>query len=633
MLSFCNPKTFQAKALQSTQGRPATAPLPRHTFSMDPMADQGDTLSLNDLALESPTTSQHDHPEPLSHRQEHLAAAEVRRLGLNPKFMQQLQRQRLRNEDDIVASLSQETQVLEAVNPLHAREKKSRVQSTTLRAANASQAQNMKAGGFNAPAGKFKSRLNGAAPAFTPLGNHDMGHSHGSQDAEPSVLVFRTVPPWRIDRQHRQNAITDARRSRQGHSTPTIPSYQALSITPLGTRERRVPTSHSPPRTGTPLVSPFRIAPPWRIDKWYRENVKPSYQALPIAPLGTRAPPLLQGTATTAITAGRLPSLTRGLPWVSQQARYSSLQPIPEPPRYSLRSSNQQTTPRDIRPLQKSLHTSRQSPNPRPSPSRAQTPRPAPTPTPQYLLQAEFNPKALIKPKRLLLVLDLNGTLLCRNRQKVSKPRTNLKLFLNYCLKEHSVLVWSSATPPNVTSVCARIFSSEQRQQLLGTWARDTLGLTESEYNDKSQVYKRLERIWDDQNLQETHPNHASGGKWSQANTLLLDDSVAKAKAQPYNLIEIPELTKEAKMETGKDYLGQVVAYVEEARRWNDVSAFAKRKRFKVDQGWAWNWKAGRKAELGEVGVDGVTREDWDKAADSGEMSEDEGGGGVKLNG
>ena len=76
---------------------------------------------------------------------------------------------------------------------------------------------------------------------------------------------------------------------------------------------------------------------------------------------------------------------------------------------------------------------------------------PAPTPTPAYLGDAHADPNLLSSPQRLLLVLDLNGTLLYRPRASQNyTPRPCLSNFLNYAFANHSLLVWSSAQPYTV---------------------------------------------------------------------------------------------------------------------------------------------------------------------------------------
>ena len=218
----------------------------------------------------------------------------------------------------------------------------------------------------------------------------------------------------------------------------------------------------------------------------------------------------------------------------------------------------------------------------------------APEPTASYLGQSSQPTQKLLLPQTLLLVLDLNGTLVHRGKSGHSiYPRPNLDQFLKYCLKNHSVCIWSSARPVNVELMCSRIFQPHQRALLLAEWGRDTLGLSKGDYNEKVQVYKRLDVIWKSINLQHKHPHYQLGGRWSQANTVLIDDSMLKAVAQPYNHIEIPEYKGNGA--DGDTVLGQVVAYLEEARTWKDVSSFMREEKFMIKGGWDWDWKQSRR--------------------------------------
>ena len=350
----------------------------------------------------------------------------------------------------------------------------------------------------------------------------------------------------------------------------------------------------APSQRAATSVSNFRKVPPWRVNKSYRDSIVPVYQALQIAPLGQGIRSVTRGIPTTAVTVDRLSSPKRGLPSVSQPARALRTETLKES-KNTKSSTPQATQPPSGNGSPSEQVINHQSSHVKTSTAQGKKPLSAPAPTTQYLHLANLPPKSLLEPQRLLLVLDLNGTLLYRNKASSSyRPRNSLNPFLDYCLTNHSVLIWSSATPTNVEGVCEKLFNPRQRLQLLGEWGRDTLDLTNAEYYQKCQVYKRLERIWEGRALRDSHPDHASGGRWSQANTLLLDDSATKAQAQPHNLVELPEFTRNAELERGKDILGQVVAYLEEARMWEDVSAFAKRKKFTVDGGWAWDWDSGR---------------------------------------
>ena len=125
---------------------------------------------------------------------------------------------------------------------------------------------------------------------------------------------------------------------------------------------------------------------------------------------------------------------------------------------------------------------------------------------------------------------------------------------------------------------------------LLGEWGRDTLGLTSTQYKERVQVYKRLDRICDNDNLQHLHSDSRLGQRWGQHNTVLIDDSISKVTAQPFNHVEVPEFVRGGS-ETeghGRNVLGQVVGYLEEARKWSDLSGFVRRRPFAIDEEWTW---------------------------------------------
>lgn len=89
---------------------------------------------------------------------------------------------------------------------------------------------------------------------------------------------------------------------------------------------------------------------------------------------------------------------------------------------------------------------------------------------------------------------------------------------------------------------------SDQLQELVAVWARDKLNIPAHAYNDRVQVYKRLTWIWSDKAVQSTHPDPKR--VWSQANTILIDDSAEKAASEPHNLIRLQEFVGEDEHET-----------------------------------------------------------------------------------
>ena len=311
-----------------------------------------------------------------------------------------------------------------------------------------------------------------------------------------------------------------------------------------------------------------------------------------------------------------------------------------------------------------------------PSSYRSSQPPPPPAiraaPRPTYLEQAKQPSRELSEQealdRKLLVVLDLNGTLVFRGKSGSGRaidstravPRPYLYCFLQYCLGRSSsnapngkqvsiasrphgshfwqltpatdtllakvheprsagkaeVVVWSSAQPMNVDSMVRASFDESVRSQILRVWARDTL-VPQRFYQSKAESIKDLEIVWaelnafvhdqplpgrlmaqardaadqlrpDDappptvptapaadkkyrgkkhkqklreqkqqqqqqQRMQQEQPKSAALeaalkaeelGPWCAANTVLVDDSVSKARLQPYNHLLIPEFDK-----------------------------------------------------------------------------------------
>lgn len=205
-----------------------------------------------------------------------------------------------------------------------------------------------------------------------------------------------------------------------------------------------------------------------------------------------------------------------------------------------------------------------------PSPGRwlkkGKTPEPQPpTPTDEYLEQASPLPKEINPSQRLLIILDLNGTLVYRKSRRPSGMfirRPGVDGFIQALMNnnDYTVMIWSSSQPVTVEGVCRKLFSKEDRKAIIAEWARDKLGLTEAQYYQKTQVYKRLDTVWADASIQATYRGPRRSGRmkriagrenhtlpqkmrWDQSNTILIDDSKLKALGQPYNIIEIPEFS------------------------------------------------------------------------------------------
>lgn len=216
----------------------------------------------------------------------------------------------------------------------------------------------------------------------------------------------------------------------------------------------------------------------------------------------------------------------------------------------------------------------------RPSPRRTDSkPRlywlPEPIPTKDYLTKAAKAAETSELKQSLLVILDLNGTLLFRKQKGGSKfvGRPRVDAFIDYLFTNHRVMVWSSARPVNVDNMCKQLFSPAQSDKLVAVWARDRLRLSEEAYNNKVQVYKQLSWVWQDAEIQKLQEMRAIPQRWSQANTVLIDDSVEKAASEPHNIVQIEEFeARPEQMET--DVLGQVMEYLDILRTQKDVSAY-----------------------------------------------------------
>ncbi|KAL4976125.1 NLI interacting factor-like phosphatase-domain-containing protein [Aspergillus desertorum] len=208
----------------------------------------------------------------------------------------------------------------------------------------------------------------------------------------------------------------------------------------------------------------------------------------------------------------------------------------------------------------------------------SKAPRP-PSATKKYLDQASLPPRESSSPQPLLVILDLNGTLIYRKTRKfppLFARRVGLDDFLKVLVEKYKVMIWSSSQPPTVAAVCEKLFSESNRKKLVAEWGRDKLGLSKSEYNTKVQVYKTLETVWSSKQIQASHPGRVNKGKkkgprWDQTNTVLIDDSRLKAVSEPYNLIEIPEFTNNPEVDESAIF-PKVLQRLEILARCDDVS-------------------------------------------------------------
>ena len=208
-----------------------------------------------------------------------------------------------------------------------------------------------------------------------------------------------------------------------------------------------------------------------------------------------------------------------------------------------------------------------------------------PNPTAAYLAASSVLPQPLQDPQHLLVVIDLNGTLLFRpSRKQPTKfvARPNTKRFLKYCIDTFTVVIWSSARPENVNHMCDAILTPDLRKRVTAIWGRDKFGLSAQDFSLRVQCYKRLTKLWSDKQVAQSHPAYHLGRRWDQTNTVLVDDSLEKGRSEPYNLIEIPEFFGNVQ-ETG-EILPQVHDYLNHLSMHSNVSAYLRARPFIAQQ-------------------------------------------------
>jgi hypothetical protein len=377
----------------------------------------------------------------------------------------------------------------------------------------------------------------------TPLDN--VNHRRPQHHQQPNPIPIRHVPSGQShpDTSYRSQGFRSVNPTQQDYPPPAAPqTFHPPTFQPIN----RHPSSFFVPSYANYLPPP-PPPPPFPT---------PQHQQFFPPPLPFFAQPFFPPEISGPLDAVSHPSARRtARPSKSLQARDSTFTPdiirqIPQ--------DTQDTQDPEVR-------------TPRPSDKRARAIgkllRPAPSLP--YLVNSLVTSPKLDQPRALLVVLDLNGVLAIRKkRTKSYTPRPQLGPFLDYLFANHHVMIWSSGMPENVERIMGRMLSYERQQQLVAIWSRDKLRLPAHLFAEKVQVYKQLSWIWEDPTLQLNAPL----GGWSQRDTVLIDDSIDKAAAEPYNLIEVDEYTGISAQDENTTLL-HVIAYLERIRWYGDVSA------------------------------------------------------------
>jgi hypothetical protein len=201
---------------------------------------------------------------------------------------------------------------------------------------------------------------------------------------------------------------------------------------------------------------------------------------------------------------------------------------------------------------------------------RQSTPRRGPTPinpdiqgpaTPvadaQYIEQAQRAPAKLSQPRKLLVLLDLNGTLVYRhgpNRQLMVK-RPGVDRFLEYLFSNHAPMIFTSATSRSAQKMAKELLTPQQYGDLVAIRTREHLGLNQEQYRNKVQVYKDLRGVWSHDQVKWSGQH--MGVVWDASNTVLIDDSIIKAKSHPHSLIQVSEFVEPGEGQGKKNKQGR----------------------------------------------------------------------------
>ncbi|KAJ5719642.1 hypothetical protein N7493_007220 [Penicillium malachiteum] len=406
-------------------------------------------------------------------------------------------------------------------------------------------------------------------------------------------------------------------------SIENVPGTRISGTAPRYTEFRSVNT---PPRTGpiTSQHSPYRdnatqfsaTYGQQRFDPYYNpQNAfvsspkpQPRYEAYPQAAPQAAHPSSAPLRAVNTPSwnpmsphSGNLPNELRNVPFMNPQffmngtpTPFPMMSLTPTPPHMAAQHSSPMAgVPPQLPGLIEPMPQARKQRSPTP-------PMTVPKATEEYMQQAQGEPQRCAK-RPLLIILDLNGTLICRKHRKyppVFVERHGLTAFLDELCRNYSAMIWTSSKPQTLNAVAQKLFPpGKNKRQLVACWGRDKFGLTARQYNAKLQVYKELEKVWADPEIQATYPTKGAGplragGKfakkkakakaaakrvfppgqrWDQTNTILIDDSKLKALSEPYNIFEIPEFTNDPNIDE-TTLFRRVLARLDALAHYDDVS-------------------------------------------------------------
>ncbi|KAF9549528.1 hypothetical protein EC957_003478 [Mortierella hygrophila] len=203
--------------------------------------------------------------------------------------------------------------------------------------------------------------------------------------------------------------------------------------------------------------------------------------------------------------------------------------------------------------------------------------------TPGYMDLAHQPPVKLDTPKKLLVILDLNGTLFysaddCRkNRTYIKRPY--FVELLRFLYANCRVMIWSSATRQRVSKMMTGggFIGVEKMDRV---WNREHLQLRFKDFHRKVLTLKDLEFVWRaiENERSEAKPEQLSAGGryefcYDQTNTVLIDDSPHKTQLQPHNCMIVPDFDQ-TRVQHGDQELLKVIHYLNDLLYQDNASAY-----------------------------------------------------------
>ncbi|KAF3311027.1 hypothetical protein TWF173_009029 [Orbilia oligospora] len=118
----------------------------------------------------------------------------------------------------------------------------------------------------------------------------------------------------------------------------------------------------------------------------------------------------------------------------------------------------------------------------------------------------------------------------------------------------------------------------EHRSKILRIFTREDMDIPHKYFKLKVSTFKRLSMVWD------ALADQDSNWQFDQTNTVLMDDSTDKASSEPHNHLLVPEYTVDIHNAGGDEVLGNIAGYLEEVKKWENVSAYIRENPFDKDR-------------------------------------------------